>query len=90
MQQWEEHQRSVVLTFVREALAGQGDARTAKLAAALFDQPTWKAFRTRGVSSSSAAEAVATMATAVVETRKNVGMQVDHETSLRVGYVVAP
>lgn len=70
MREWEDHQRSVVLAFVREALRGRADARTAKLVAALMDQPTWKAFRTRGVSTAATADAVATMATALVETRK--------------------
>jgi len=69
MREWEEHLRRVVLGFVREAL-GQGvDARTAKLAAALFDHGTWKAFSTRGVSTRAAAEAAAMMADALVESR---------------------
>jgi hypothetical protein len=69
MREWEEHLRGVVLAFVREALGADADARTAKLAAALFDQGTWKAFRTRGVSTRAAAGAVATMADALVESR---------------------
>ena len=69
MREWEEHLRGVVLAFVREALGNAVDARTAKLAAALLDLGTWKAFRTRGTSTRAAAEAVATMADALVESR---------------------
>ena len=69
MREWEEHLRGVVLAFVREALGDAVDARAAKLAAALFDHGTWKAFRARGTGTRAAAGAVATMADALVESR---------------------
>ena len=67
MREWEESQRATVLAFVREALAGRADARTAKLISAFFDLPTYTALRTRGASTKKAAEVVAELAACLCE-----------------------
>ena len=59
MREWEESQRATVAALVRAALADQRpDAATLQLISAFFDLATFKALRTRGVSSRKAAEAV--------------------------------
>lgn len=70
MREWEEHQRATVLAFVRAALGSRGDARTATRVAALFDLPTYKALRTRGVGKEAAAAMVAQLAVCFVEARR--------------------
>jgi AcrR family transcriptional regulator len=67
MREWEESQRATVAAFVREALAGHADARTARLVSAFFDLPTYKALRTRGAGPDTAAELVAQVAACLVE-----------------------
>lgn len=59
MREWEKSQRATVAALVRAALADQRpDAATLQLISAFFDLATFKALRTRGVSSRKAAEAV--------------------------------
>ena len=67
VREWEESQRATVLAFVREALGGHADARTARVVSAFFDLPTYKALRIRGVSPDKAAETVAEIAACLVE-----------------------
>jgi AcrR family transcriptional regulator len=67
MREWEESQRATVSAFVREALAGHGDARKARLLSAFFDLPTYKALRARGASPNRAAEMVAHVAACLAE-----------------------
>lgn len=68
MREWEESQRATVKALVREALSpARVDARTLGTASALFDLPTFKAFRTRSVSVTRAAETVAELAACLVE-----------------------
>jgi AcrR family transcriptional regulator len=67
MREWEESQRATVAAFVREALAGHADARTARLVTAFFDLPTYKALRARGVGTNRAVETVAQVAACLVE-----------------------
>jgi AcrR family transcriptional regulator len=60
MREWEASEREMVAAFVREAVSGSGaDARTIQLIAGLFDLATFRALRTRGVSVTKAAEAMA-------------------------------
>jgi AcrR family transcriptional regulator len=63
MREWEESQRATVLALVRAALVAAAPA-PARLRAitAFFDLPTYKALRTRGVSTRRAAETVAEVA----------------------------
>ena len=59
MRQWEESQRATVAALVRAALDDQRpDSATLQLISAFFDLATFKALRTRGVSSEKAAETV--------------------------------
>lgn len=68
MREWEESQRATVTALVREALSPERvGARTLETASALFDLPTFKAFRTRNVSVTRAAETVAELAAYLVE-----------------------
>lgn len=66
MREWEEHQRATVLAFVRTALGSTSDARTARCVAALFDLPTYKALRARGIGKDAAARMVAQLAVCFV------------------------
>lgn len=68
MREWEDYLLDLVAAFVREAL-GQAptDANTVRLVSALFDLPTFKALRTRGVPPSTAAKTVARIAASLVE-----------------------
>src|SRR5688572_25266540 len=59
MREWEESQRATVAALVRAALEHQRpDAATVQLISAFFDLATFKALRTRGVSTNRAAETV--------------------------------
>ena len=59
MREWEESQRATVAALVRAALDDERpDAATLQLISAFFDLATFKALRTRGVSSKKAAETV--------------------------------
>jgi AcrR family transcriptional regulator len=59
MREWEESQRATVAALVRAALdREQPDAASVQLVSAFFDLATFKALRTRGVSTKRAAEAV--------------------------------
>jgi AcrR family transcriptional regulator len=70
MREWEESQRATVLALVRAALVAAAPA-PARLRAitAFFDLPTYKALRTRGVSTRRAAETVAEVALGLVAQR---------------------
>ena len=71
MREWEESQRATVAAFVREELvADRPDARTVQLVSAFFDLQTFKALRTRGVSPSRAAGAVAQAADCLLERKE--------------------
>ena len=63
MREWEESQRATVAALVRAALADQRpDGACVQLISAFFDLSTYKALRTRGVSTKRAAETVADVA----------------------------
>ncbi|HWH44462.1 MAG TPA: helix-turn-helix domain-containing protein [Thermoleophilaceae bacterium] len=63
MREWEESQRETVAALVAAALVGQAPAPAdLRLVSAFFDLPTYKALRTRGVSTNRAAETVADVA----------------------------
>lgn len=62
MREWEEAQRATVAEFVREAIgARSAGTRAVQLASALFDLPTFKSFRTRGLSVERAADVAAAL-----------------------------
>jgi AcrR family transcriptional regulator len=62
MREWEESQRATVAALVGAALADEAPpAASVRLISAFFDLPTYKALRTRGVSTERAAETVAEM-----------------------------
>ncbi len=63
MREWEESQRTTVAALVRAALVDEAPtAASVRLISAFFDLPTYKALRTRGVSTKRAAETVADVA----------------------------
>ena len=63
MREWEESQRATVAALVGAALAHEAPAAPSlRLISAFFDLPTYKALRTRGVSTRRAAETVAEVA----------------------------
>jgi AcrR family transcriptional regulator len=63
MREWEESQRATVVALVGAALVREAPAAAGvKLISAFFDLPTYKALRTRGVSTKRAAETVADVA----------------------------
>ena len=63
MREWEESQRATVAALVGAALAGEAPKEASlRLISAFFDLPTYKALRTRGVSTKRAAETVAEVA----------------------------
>jgi AcrR family transcriptional regulator len=63
MREWEESQRATVAALVGAALAHEAPtAPSLRLISAFFDLPTYKALRTRGVSTRRAAETVAEVA----------------------------
>jgi AcrR family transcriptional regulator len=63
MREWEESQRATVAALVGAALADEAPTATdVRLISAFFDLPTYKALRTRGVSTKRAAETVAEVA----------------------------
>jgi AcrR family transcriptional regulator len=63
MREWEESQRATVAALVGAALAHEAPtAPSLRLISAFFDLPTYKALRTRGVSTKRAAETVAEVA----------------------------
>lgn len=63
MREWEESQRATVAALVRVALVDERPTAAAvRLISAFFDLPTYKALRTRGVSTKRAAETVAEIA----------------------------
>ena len=63
MREWEESQRTTVAALVRAALVDEAPtAASVRLISAFFDLPTYKALRTRGVSTKRAAETVAEVA----------------------------
>ena len=63
MREWEESQRATVAALVTAALADEAPTAAAvRLISAFFDLPTYKALRTRGVSTKQAAAAVAEVA----------------------------
>jgi AcrR family transcriptional regulator len=63
MREWEESQRQTVAALVRAALVEERPSRASvQLVSAFFDLATYKALRTRGVSTKRAAETVADVA----------------------------
>lgn len=63
MREWEESQRATVTALVRAALVDERPpAASVQLVSAFFDLATYKALRTRGVSTRRAAETVAEVA----------------------------
>lgn len=63
MREWEESQRTTVAALVRAALADEGPTMgSVQLISAFFDLATFKALRSRGVSTKRAAETVAEVA----------------------------
>ena len=63
MREWEESQRATVAALVAAALVDEAPtAAGVRLISAFFDLPTYKALRTRGVSTKQAAAAVAEVA----------------------------
>lgn len=63
MREWEESQRATVAALVRAALVDErASAGSVHLISAFFDLATYKALRTRGVSTKRAAETVAEVA----------------------------
>jgi AcrR family transcriptional regulator len=63
MREWEESQRTTVAALVRAALVDEAPtAASVRLISAFFDLPTYKALRTRGVSTKRAAETAAEVA----------------------------
>jgi AcrR family transcriptional regulator len=63
MREWEESQRATVAALVGAALAGEAPKEASlRLISAFFDLPTYKALRTRGVSTKRAAETVVEVA----------------------------
>jgi AcrR family transcriptional regulator len=63
MREWEESQRATVAALVGAALADEAPTATdVRLISAFFDLPTYKALRTRGVSTKRAAETVVEVA----------------------------
>jgi AcrR family transcriptional regulator len=63
MREWDESQRATVTALVRAALADERPtAASVQLASAFFDLATYKALRTRGVSTRRATETVAEVA----------------------------
>ena len=63
MREWEESQRTTVAALVRAALIDEAPtAASVRLISAFFDLPTYKALRTRGVTTKRAAETVAEVA----------------------------
>lgn len=63
MREWEESQRATVAALVRAALVDERPtASSVQLISAFFDLTTYKALRTRGVSTNRAAESVAEVA----------------------------
>jgi AcrR family transcriptional regulator len=63
MREWEESQRATVTVLVRAALVDERPtSASVQLVSAFFDLATYKALRTRGVSTSRAAETVAEVA----------------------------
>lgn len=74
MREWERYLLDMVAGFVTEALVDTPtNAHTTRLISALFDLPTFKALRTRGVATSTAATTMARLAAALVpnQTRKD-------------------
>lgn len=68
MREWEQHLLDTTETFVSTALAGRRARKaTIQTVCSLFDLPTFKAFRTRGVPARTAATTVARLATEMVE-----------------------
>ena len=63
MREWEESQRTTVAALVRAALIDEAPtAASVRLISAFFDLPTYKALRTRGVTTKRAAATVAEVA----------------------------
>jgi AcrR family transcriptional regulator len=70
MREWEESQRATVAALVGAALADEAPtAPSLRLISAFFDLPTYKALRTRGVSTKRAAETVAEVALGLLAQR---------------------
>lgn len=71
MREWEESQRATVAALVRAALDDERlDAASVQLISAFFDLATFKALRTRGVSTKRAAETVAETALGLLSRSK--------------------
>ena len=72
MREWEESQRATVGALVRAALVNERpDHATVQLVSSFFDLPTFKAMRTRGVSTKRAVETVVEIALGLISPRKN-------------------
>lgn len=70
MREWEESQRATVAALVDAALGNQRpSAASVRLISAFFDLPTYKALRTRGVSTQRAAETVTEVALGLLPRR---------------------
>ena len=70
MREWEESQRATVAALVGAALVGEAPtAAGLRLITAFFDLPTYKALRSRGVSTKRAAETVAEVALGLLPQR---------------------
>jgi hypothetical protein len=71
MRAWEASERELVAAFVREALRPRRPtAAQVSRIAALFDLPTFKALRARGISVARAAETVARAGACLIETNE--------------------
>jgi hypothetical protein len=71
MGEWEESQRATVAALVGAALVDERpNAPSVQLISAFFDLATYKALRTRGVSTRRAAESVAEIALRLVQPRR--------------------
>jgi hypothetical protein len=67
MREWEQSQRATVTALVHAALADERpNTASVQLISAFFDLATYKALRTRGVSTRRAAETVAEVALGLV------------------------
>jgi len=68
MREWEESERATVTALIREAIAGKKVARgVLQRVGGLFDPPTYRAMRTRGLSATAAADTVAALAACLID-----------------------
>ena len=85
MREWEESQRVTVAALVGAALVDEAPtAASLRLISAFFDLPTYKALRTRGVSTKRAAETVAEVALGLLSARARWDPRIGRTTSAPV------